>query len=266
MSELMPEKRLDSNGKLVTRWVKPADATAGNRTPLPPVKMNQSKHASISKKLKQAAVDQYISIPESINMDAVTQRIDALPNDSAEFIHGLLEGVDDDSLLNTILISTLDADYPPAAVEDIAFLYASMDPEQQSNISDYTSWSKRGFDATIIIKDSLAGCSAMKLDNLNYDYGVVPLRLNADAAISKAAAYYSVVDCIEGEFADQSALIYGKDKEALFHDPELALFIINNHERASDIVDLMRTLGTTSLGRIKEVMETESKALWGGVL
>jgi hypothetical protein len=266
MSELMPEKRLDSNGKLVTRWVKPADATAGNRTPLPPVKMNPSKHASISKRLKQAASDKYITIPESINMDAIGTRIDALPNDSADSISGILDSMPDDEFLDAILISAFDQNYSRPAVEDIVYFYANMDDEQRMNLTGYTGWSDRGFDGAIIIKDSLSGCSAMKLDGLDYEYGVSPLRDHGDETLSKVAAYYTVVDCMESEFTEQSELTYGENKEACFEDRELASFIVDNHENVESILELMRSLRTSSVGRIKEAMETESKSLWSGVL
>lgn len=145
-NELYPEKRLDSSGKLVTRWLRPAHGSSQKTfTPPPPFAAPQSATTERERSLFEKAIDSLVSFllgPEDKDSEADAQARDLLRQRLTELPHRTVRNLSDawekaKDWADKGLDSTEFGQFSERVRGQVnAFLAYQPNPEKKENVAD----------------------------------------------------------------------------------------------------------------------------------
>lgn len=268
MTNLVPERRTDRNGKTVIRWVKPSAKQSSIGFPSPSVPATVS-FPKLYDEARRVMTGSIFTIPDEIDSASVQLGLRRLPTETAGYLESLIGNCHSDNYLMALTISALHNSLPASVVDDVAYLYAHMDTNH-FDPDTYSGWTKReGIESLHILTSALRGCSLSQAEGFHYEYGAkVPMRLHDDDTASKVVAVFNTMGALsDATFTKGEALKFDLEADAeWFTDHEFAQFIVDNHEKNGPLLTMIQERETIDLEVLRLFIESEAPSLSSGLL
>lgn len=254
-NELVPVQRPDKNGHIVTRWVRPESASAGNRSfPVVHAAKPETPYDIVKRRcilaFNTGGYEETTIAPE----EELLNHLQVLKGSTIDAYLSAMEEQPESYHIDNLLSVLNNKDDATTAknVLAVAKIDRNVDPE----------WSFSGKGGTYTYmnaKQTLAGLHMYRWS------GFVPpedLTDESDPAVPKALGLITTVLRLwdNGDIAD---LV---DDTMCITDGNLVSLVLERPEDAEEIAETAHTLGSTDGKRVREAMETSSSSLRSGVL
>lgn len=237
MGILVQKQITDRNGVTSNRWVRPEASTPTKPLPAPMPVSGRSADTVYAGRILQKC--SRMEDASEIDPETIWSRLLRLPVHTLDYLNEEPNHYLANDYIDRIIISALHHEVPHPAVDDIAYIYKNMTPD----ISEYESWSMRGFEGMLIISDVLLGYSKSGLNGLDYDFNsatATPMRLRDDDTGSKMLALFEAINAyIEHAENDTMLNINPVSGTDTLSDPALAQLIVDEHERSEEICQMI---------------------------
>lgn len=264
MSALVPEKRADKHGKLVTRHVKLPSTLVG-RTEVPAPTINRSV---IAEGVIEGVIDTFNSTygdDERQDEQKVFARLRSLPDNTLNFISTVLNKNERFvSHIDCILISLLETEASAIEIDDAFFLFDGLSHREKYDRTMRTDPDDRGgIQVGWNIRGHLRGMSNYELNDFFYIPDEIPLRQQDEIAQLKAQALFEAGQSLPEGSVDG---VYSTEQRYTLRDKELAQLLVDYPLETSRVLEMVEERGIENLAVIRDVMESSTPAMSEGVL
>jgi hypothetical protein len=265
VSTLVPEKRRDKHGNLVTRHVK-LPATLVGRTVVPAPTITRSV---IAEGVIEGVMDTYASViagsDESYDETRVVENLKNLPDSTLNYISSVMNRNELHVLgIDCMVISMLGSEASAMEVDDAFFVFGNLEHRDRYDITMRTvEGDKGGLKVGGNLRGMMRGMETYSLDGFVYLPGEIPLRFQDEDTKRKVMALMEVSQVLGG---DAIAGLFSADNQYTLRDKELAQLVVDYPDDTDMIIDLIGTRGSDDISVLRDVLSSASRSLSEGVL
>jgi hypothetical protein len=265
VSTLVPEKRRDKHGNLVTRHVKLPSMLVG-RTVVPAPTITRSV---IAEGVIEGVMDTYASLiaggDDSYGEARVVENLKSLPDSTLNYISSVMNRNELHVLgIDCMLISMLGSEASAMEVDDAFFVFGNLKHREKYNITmRATEDDKGGLKVGDNLRGLMRGMETYSLDGFVYLPGEIPLRFQDEGTKRKVMALMEMSQALRG---DAVAGLFSADYQYTLRDKELAQLVVDYPDDTGALLDLIETRGGDDIGLLRDVLSSASRSLSEGVL
>lgn len=264
VSTLVPEKRTDKHGHLVTRHVKLPSTVVG-RTIVPAPTITRSV---IAEGVIEGVIDTYASVVSegegSESEKRFVESLKNLPDSTLNHISSIMNRNEQYVLgIDCILISMLESEASAMEVDDAFFVFGNLKHRDRYNQTIRHSADDRGGIAVGgNLRGLMRGMETYSLDGFVYLPGEIPLRLQDEDTKRKVMALFEMSQALGTEAMDG---VYSAECRYTLRDKELAQLVVDFPDDPAAIHDLMKARGD-DMSLLRRIMSNSAPSLSDGVL